>query len=53
MERLFFECAVRAALLVGATALALYGMRVKSAAARHSVWTGVVAVMLLLPIWTI
>jgi hypothetical protein len=51
MERLFLECAVRAALIVGATAGVLYAMRVK-AAAKHSVWTGVVALMLLLPIWT-
>jgi beta-lactamase regulating signal transducer with metallopeptidase domain len=52
MERLFLECAVRAALMVGATAIVLYAMRVKAATARHSVWTGVVALMLLLPIWT-
>ena len=52
MERLFLECAVRAALLVGATAIVLYAMRVKAATARHSVWAGVVALMLLLPIWT-
>ena len=52
MERLFLECAVRAALLVGATAFVLYAMRVKAATARHSVWAGVVALMLLLPIWT-
>jgi hypothetical protein len=52
MERLFLECAVRAALLVGATAIVLYVMRVKAATARHSVWAGVVALMLLLPIWT-
>ena len=52
MERLFLECAVRAALLVGATAFVLYTMRVRAATARHSVWSGVVALMLLLPIWT-
>jgi hypothetical protein len=51
MERLFLECAVRAALLVGGTATVLYAMRVKSASARHSVWAGVVALMLVLPIW--
>ena len=51
MERLFLECAVRAALIVGATAVVLYAMRVKAATAKHSVWTGVVALMLLLPIW--
>ena len=52
MERLFLECAVRAALLVGGTALVLYAMRVKAAAARHSVWAAVVVLMLVLPIWT-
>ena len=43
MERLFLECTVRAALLVGVTAIVLYGMRIKAATARHSVWAGVVA----------
>jgi hypothetical protein len=52
MERLFLECAVRAALLVGTTATVMYAMRVKAATAKHSVWAGVVALMLLLPIWT-
>jgi beta-lactamase regulating signal transducer with metallopeptidase domain len=52
MERLFLECAVRAALLVGATAIVLYAMRVRAVEARHSVWAGVVVLMLLLPLWT-
>ncbi len=52
MEHLFLECAVRAALLVAGTALVLYTMRVKTAAARHSVWASVVLLMLVLPIWT-
>lgn len=52
MERLFLECFVRAALLVGATAIVLYAMRVRAASAKHSVWAGVVALMLFLPIWT-
>ena len=52
MERLFLECFVGAALLVGATAIVLYAMRVKAATAKHSVWAGVVALMLFLPIWT-
>ena len=52
MERLFFECTVRASLLIAGTVMVLYAMRVKSAAARHSVWAGVVALMLVLPIWT-
>jgi BlaR1 peptidase M56/surface antigen-like variable number repeat protein len=52
VERLFVECSIRAALLVGGTAIVLYAMRVKAAAARHGVWAGVVALMLVLPIWT-
>jgi beta-lactamase regulating signal transducer with metallopeptidase domain len=52
MERLWLECAVRAALIVAAAAVVLSAMRVKDANAKHSVWTGVVAMMLLLPIWT-
>ena len=52
MERLFLECAIRAALLVAGTALVLYAMRVKAAAAKHSVWAAVVLLMLVLPIWT-
>ena len=51
MERLFVECAIRAALLVGGTAIVLYVMRVKAAAAKHSIWSGVMASMLVLPIW--
>jgi hypothetical protein len=51
MEHLFIECFVRAALLVGGTAILLYAMRIKPAAARHSVWAGVMALMLVLPIW--
>jgi hypothetical protein len=42
MERLLFECAVRAALLVTGTGVVLYVMRVKAAAARHGVWAAVV-----------
>lgn len=52
MEHLFLECFVRAALLVGATAIVLYAMRVRTASAKHSVWAGMVALMLFLPIWT-
>lgn len=51
MERLFLECALRAALLVGGTAMVLYVMRVKQAAVRHRVWTAVTALMLMLPAW--
>ena len=52
MDRLFLQFALRVVLLVGGTAIVLYITRVKAAAAKHSVWTGVVALMLVLPIWT-
>jgi hypothetical protein len=52
MDRLFLECSVRAALVVGGTAMVLYVMRVKAAAARHGIWTSVVLLMLVLPTWT-
>src|SRR5262245_50670848 len=52
MERLLFECAVRATLFAIVTALALWGMRIKNAGARHRVWSGVVVLMLALPFWT-
>src|SRR6266705_3302679 len=52
MDRLFFECAVRAALLVAGTALVLYALPVRPAAARHRVWTSVVLLILLLLVWT-
>jgi TonB family protein len=51
MERLFLECSIRAALLVAGAALVLQIFRVRNAAARHSVWTGVVVIMLFLPAW--
>lgn len=52
MERLFLECAIRAALVVGSAAIVLHVTRVKAAATKHSVWVGVLGLMLLLPIWT-
>ena len=52
MERLLFECAVRLALLAAGTAVVLYVMRVKAAAAKHGVWAAVVLLMVVLPIWT-
>ena len=53
MERLFFECTIRAAFLVVGVAVVLQTLRVKNAAARHKVWTGVVLAMLLLPLWIV
>ena len=51
MEHLFLECSVRAALIIGAAALVLFAMKVKEPTAKHQIWTGVLALMLLLPIW--
>lgn len=52
MERLFVDCAVRAALIAVVTAVVLRTIGVKPAAARHTAWTSVMLTMLLLPIWT-
>jgi BlaR1 peptidase M56 len=52
MERLFVECAVRAALIAAATAVVLRTIGIKSPAARHTAWTSVMLTMLLLPTWT-
>ena len=51
MERLFLECVIRALLLVGLTVALLYVMRVKDAVGKHRVWTGVMVLMLFLPVW--
>jgi bla regulator protein blaR1 len=52
MERVLFESAVRAILMAAGTALVLWLMRVRSPAAKHSAWTGLLILMLLLPAWT-
>jgi beta-lactamase regulating signal transducer with metallopeptidase domain len=52
VERLLFEFVVRAALVAAGTAAVLRILRVRSAAARHAAWAGVVVLMLLLPVWT-
>jgi len=52
VEHWLFEFVVRAALIAGGTAAVLRILRVKTAAARHMAWAGVVALMLLLPVWT-
>ncbi|HEY6346707.1 MAG TPA: M56 family metallopeptidase [Bryobacteraceae bacterium] len=49
MESIFIECAVRSSLIAAAAGLVLWVMRVKMAAARHAIWTGVTLAMLLLP----
>jgi VWFA-related protein len=52
MEHLLIEFVVRAALIAAGTAAVLRILRVRTAAARHVAWAGVVALMLLLPVWT-
>jgi uncharacterized protein (TIGR03435 family) len=51
MERLLLEFCIRASLIVLTTAIVLRVLRIRSAAARHAVWTGVVIAMLALPAW--
>ncbi len=52
MYTLLAECAIRAALIGAATALVLFVLRVRMAAARHAAWAAVTLTMLLLPVWT-
>lgn len=47
---LLLEAAGRATLIAGTVAAILMAMRVRTTAVRHAVWTGVVLVMLLLPV---
>jgi bla regulator protein blaR1 len=49
MQSIFIECAVRSSLIAAAAGLVLWAMRIKMAAARHAIWTGVTLAMLLLP----
>jgi bla regulator protein blaR1 len=53
METLLIECTVRSSLIAAAAGLALWAMRIKTAAAQHAVWTGVMLAMLLLPAFAI
>jgi BlaR1 peptidase M56/Surface antigen variable number repeat len=53
MERLFLECAIRAALMVCCSAAMISCLRVRSAGPQHSIWTAVLASMLVLPAWTV
>jgi len=46
MPELVFEFTVRAALIAGIAAAVLRALQVKTAAARHAVWVGVMVVML-------
>ncbi len=51
MERLIVEFAVRAALIVAAAGVILRTRRIRTPAAQHALWTGVLLVMLALPVW--
>ena len=51
MSSFLVEFSVRAALIAAATGAVLCGMRVRSAPGRHLAWSGVVAAMLLLPLF--
>src|SRR5262245_42725065 len=51
MLSLLFEAAVRATLIALAVALVLLAMRVRQMTLRHSLWTAVVMIMLVLPVW--
>jgi hypothetical protein len=53
MGGLLVEFSVRAALIAAATAAVLCGVRVRSASGRHLAWSGVVAAMLLLPLFLV
>src|SRR5260370_19404384 len=53
MEGLLLECAIRAGLIAAGTGIVLLAMRIKSASLKHTAWSGVVLMMLLLPIWTL
>jgi beta-lactamase regulating signal transducer with metallopeptidase domain len=52
MLRLSLDFALRALMIAAATAAVLRILNVRTPAARHTAWTGVLAAMLLLPAWT-
>ena len=51
MVGLFVGFCIRAALIVLTTAVVLRVLRIRTAAAQHAVWVGVLVAMLLLPAW--
>ena len=53
MERLLLECAVRALLIALGTGAVLRAIRIRTPAACHKAWAGVMLLMLLLPVWTV
>jgi hypothetical protein len=52
MENILFESSFRAAVMIAAMAGMLAVLQVRSAAARHAAWSGVLLTMLVLPVWT-
>src|SRR5215471_18047717 len=48
MQALLIECMIRSSLIAAFAGLVLFVMRIRTAAARHAVWTGVMLAMLLL-----
>jgi uncharacterized protein (TIGR03435 family) len=52
VERLLIECLIRSSLIAAAAGMLLTLFRIREAAVRHAVWTAVVVVMLLLPLWS-
>jgi hypothetical protein len=53
MSMLWVEWPIRIALMAAGTAVVLRLLRVRTAAARHAAWTAVLAVMLLMPAWSV
>jgi len=51
MEHLVFESALRSLLIAVAAVVILTALRIRTAAAQHAVFTGLLLVMLTLPIW--
>lgn len=53
MPALLLDVAVRAVLIAAGTALILWALRIRPAAARHAAWTTVLVAMLVLPLWAL
>ena len=53
MPALLLDVAVRAVLIAAGTAVILWALRIRPAAARHAAWTTVLVAMLLLPLWSL
>lgn len=52
MEYQLLDWSLRAALMAAGTSVALFALRIRTPAARHAAWTGVLVAMLLLPVMT-